>query len=394
MPTNDSIPADIPPYSHDAGTVGTGAILLITGDAELRERLEVRLLSAGFDVRVVDNGDDALDSLFETLPALIVVDGGLPGMDAYAFTQKIRSFDEARFTPVIMVAVHDDVAVRIQAYQVGIDDVREKPVDVDEMVARVQSLLRSRLLYQNLLDENGELQAAHDAHRDAQQLYRGLFTASPTPVFAVDPQDLTVIFASDSAAHLTGYDPETLTGTGLGLLCPGEVGSEWLERLCSEVAIDGDVRIEEGTIVIADGRRVPVEAALGRTVSGGAGSRAGAPSPAGWRTVVILTLSDLRSRNESDLARLTAERTSMLRETAIAVNSRVNDPLFVILNDIASLQAAMKTVDPSVQSRLARILEAAQRIQRVTAQLSAITTVVTKEYLPGVRMLDLDESTT
>jgi hypothetical protein len=82
----------------------------------------------------------------------------------------------------------------------------------------------------------------------------------------------------------------------------------------------------------------------------------------------------------------------MLRETAIAVNSRINDPLFVILNDVAALQSALKTAEGSIQSRLARVYEATQRIQRVTAQLSAISTVVTKEYLPGVRMLDLDES--
>ena len=371
MPTNDPISANPPSWEN--------SILIVSDDADTRDPLRARLQVAGNDVHLVDNEDDALAYVLNAAPALIILDDSIPVMDVYGFVQKIRGFDEARFTPTLLISSTGDTVDRVRAYQAGIDAFMTKPVILVEVAARVQGLLKSRLLYRNLLDENRELQGAYDAHRETEQLYRSLFSALPLPTVVVDPANVVVALANDKASELTGYDPESLTGLALSQLSPGEQGSDWLPRMCAEVIQDGLVRSEEGSIVGADGRRIPVGAEMATTQSGG-------------HRYAVLTMSDLRVRNEADVERMTNQRSSMLRETAIAVSSRINDPLFVILNDVAALQAALTTADHPIQSRLARVYEAAQRIQRVTAQLSAISTVVTKEYLPGVRMLDLDES--
>jgi len=375
MPTHDPISAT-PLTQSDSWQ---SSVLIVSDDAGTRDPLRTRLQAAGHDIHLVDNEDDALTYVLNAAPALIVLDDSIPVMDVYGFVLKIKSFDEARFTPTMLISADVDASDRIRGYQAGIDAVQSKPVDLEEVAARVQSLLKSRLLYRSLMDENRELQAAYDAHLETEQLYRSLFSAIPHPTFAIDPANASVTFGNDKAARLTGYASEALTGLSLSKLSPGEVDSDWLSRLCGDVAREGGQQNAEGAIVAADGQRVPVFAEAAQT---GEGDKA----------VVVLLLYDLRIRNEADVQRMSTERAAMLRETAIAVNSRVNDPLFVILNDIAALQTTLKTADGAVQSRLARVLEAAQRIQRVTAQLSAISTVVTKEYLPGVRMLDLDES--
>jgi len=375
MPTHDPISAT--PQTHSDSW--QSSVLVVSDDAGTRDSLCTRLQSAGHDVHLVDNEDDALAYVLNAAPALIVLDDSIPVMDVHGFVQKIKSFDEARFTPTMLISDDGDTSDRIRAYQAGIDALHVKPVDLEEVAVHVQSLLKSRLLYRNLMDENRELQAAHDAHRDTEQLYRSLFSAIPHPAFAIEPANVSVAFGNDKAVELTGYSHEALTGTTLSQLSPGETDSDWLSRLSGDAARDGVSHNAEGSIVAADGQRIPVMAEAARTENSG-------------KAVVVLLLYDLRIRNEADVDRMSTERSAMLRETAIAVNSRINDPLFVILNDIAALQAALKTADAAIQSRLSRVFEAAQRIQRVTAQLSAISTVVTKEYLPGVRMLDLDES--
>lgn len=375
MPTHDTTPGDA--HQHQPSWQAT--ILIISDDPLTVDPIRTRLLAAGHDVRVAAGEDEGLETLFDARPALIIADEDVEGFDAYGFSQKIKGFDESRFTPIILLAAQDDATERTHAYQAGIDDVARKPADLDALAARVQSLLKSRLLYRSLLDENRELQAAHDSHRDFEVLYRAMFAASPSAAFAVDPEKQTIQFASNKASYLTGHAGGTLEGLSLDALSDKESGSGFLQRLCTQVVREGYAPVEDGFIVAADGQRIPVEAGVGR-------------ASVGDRLVVILILTDLRHRNAAEVERMAEERGSMLRETAIAVNSRINDPLFVILNDVAALQAALKTAEGPIQSRLARVQEAAQRIQRVTAQLSAISTVVTKDYLPGVRMLDLDES--
>lgn len=367
-PSDETVPA--PPNS---GTEWRSTLLVVSRDSQIVDGLRRRLQQTGQGVESADTAEYALARATEHPPAVIVIDADTSGVDGCALAQRLKTADETRFVPIVLLSSASNSA---RAYKSGVDDVRAKPVDFDELTSRVHSLLRSRVLYQNLLEENHELQAAYDTHRHSEQLYRALFDTLPLSVFAVNAKTHTITHANRAATVLTGYHPEILNGLAFAKLSPGDSGVDWLNGLFAE---QPSAATSQGTIVAADGRRIAVEAAVSRIDH--------MIDP-----LVVVVLTDLGLRSQGDRARIEAERVAMLRETAIAVNSRINDPLFVILNDIGSLQTALKSAEGSLQSRLARALEAAQRIQRVTAQLSAITTVVTREYLPGVRMLDLDES--
>jgi PAS domain S-box-containing protein len=234
-------------------------------------------------------------------------------------------------------------------------------------------------LTEALPDENRELQLAYEAVRYSESLYHALFAESPMPCFAIDAIALSITQCSDEAARLTGYLADSLSGQNIGILSPADGEGDWLSRLCADPSTSTSVSAGDGAIVCADGSSLPVEAWARRI----------AHHDQVW---IELCMADLRLRNESGQARIVTERSAMLRETVIAVNTKINDPLFVILNDIDTLQKSLGAIDSAAQSRLLRVSEAAQRIQRITAQLSAATLPVTIEYLPGVRMLDLDES--
>ncbi len=241
-----------------------------------------------------------------------------------------------------------------------------------------------RRLYDDLIEQHRELGIAYETQRDMGSLFRALFQTLPAPVCVADPVKLTIEYANDELAALAGYPVEAVVGEPvdrLGTDGPdiGQQSATWLSELCVSLSKPGDAASAEGTLLCADGVRVPV-AASGRRFS------------YQDRVLLAISITDLRGQNEFGAGRLEQGRAEMLRETAIAVASKVNDPLFVILSDVVALQGALASADPAILSRLGRVLEAAQRIQRVTAQLSAITAPVAKEYLPGVRMLDLDES--
>ena len=373
-------------------------ILIIEAERELRDQLCGRLASSEHEVRAVDGGIDALAAIATRSPDIIILSASISYIDGYEVSRHLKNTDDTRFIPIIMMSESDDPEDKSYAYSIGVDEYLVKPVDLDDMSYRVDKLLRVRWLYKNLLDENQELQAAYDESREKEAFYNAAFYNLPIASFIIDPDQFVITAMNESAAQLTNYDSGALTGGIIGRLCPD---TDWLTGICKEAASQSKVRNpadetrsresdraqtapsesirKDGEILINDGVRVPVEASASLMEYRN-------------RTAVALSIVDCRSRDASVRRLIQTERLSMLREMAIAVNSKVNDPLFVILNDIASLTSSLSGSEQVTLSKLSRVLEAAQRIQRVTAQLSAINNPVSRDYLPGVRMLDLDES--
>ncbi|MGB3138949.1 MAG: ATP-binding protein, partial [Nodosilinea sp.] len=83
----------------------------------------------------------ALDVLGQTPPDVILLDVMMPGLDGYAVTQRIRDNSALPYIPILLITAHDHSSL-VQGLDVGADDFIRKPVDVNELRARVRSLLR------------------------------------------------------------------------------------------------------------------------------------------------------------------------------------------------------------------------------------------------------------
>lgn len=114
-------------------------ILVVDDEPQIRRSLQVNLESKGYPVVSVENGDEALQALAQRSPDVIVVDLLLPGMDGIELTRRIRSRSSV---PIIFLSAIGDEPKKVEALEVGADDYVTKPFSMEELTARVRSVLR------------------------------------------------------------------------------------------------------------------------------------------------------------------------------------------------------------------------------------------------------------
>ena len=115
-------------------------ILIVEDDRELRQLFQHVLTKNGYSVRGVSNGREALDTLEQDYCDLIISDIMMPVMDGYELVRQLR--DVGNTTPVLMITAKDAFDDMRLGFQSGVDDYMVKPINVNEMVLRVQALLR------------------------------------------------------------------------------------------------------------------------------------------------------------------------------------------------------------------------------------------------------------
>lgn len=115
-------------------------ILIAEDDRELRRLFAHVLIKNGYTVKEVGNGKEALDAIDAEYFDLIVSDIMMPIMDGYEFIRLIR--EAGNTTPVLMITAKDAFDDMKKGFVSGTDDYMVKPINVNEMVLRVQALLR------------------------------------------------------------------------------------------------------------------------------------------------------------------------------------------------------------------------------------------------------------
>jgi two-component system, sensor histidine kinase and response regulator len=121
--------------------VCTGTILVVDDSADNRFLVQTTLEYGGYEVALAENGKIALEKIDQLLPDLILLDVMMPGMDGYEVTQRIRQNLALPYIPILLITADERSSV-VQGLDIGADDFIRKPVDVDELLARVRSLLR------------------------------------------------------------------------------------------------------------------------------------------------------------------------------------------------------------------------------------------------------------
>lgn len=136
-------------------------LLLIEDDARLANRLAARLADDGMVVEHADSAERALSfRSFDTLAALIV-DIGLPGIDGVAFIRRIRAMGIA--IPILVLSARGNWEEKVEGLNAGADDYVVKPVRAEELIARLQALLR------RAAGQSGECLAAGGIELDLRQ---------------------------------------------------------------------------------------------------------------------------------------------------------------------------------------------------------------------------------
>lgn len=139
-------------------------ILVIDDEPQIRRFLRIGLAAQRYDVMEAGSGAEGLSSAVLGKPDLVVLDLGLPDMDGQEVLQRLReSFDG----PVVILSVRHQERDKVQALDAGANDYVVKPFSIQELLARIRVLLRSRSSEADGVTgfDDGHLQVCFDDHR-------------------------------------------------------------------------------------------------------------------------------------------------------------------------------------------------------------------------------------
>jgi two-component system NtrC family sensor kinase len=126
-----------------SGTARSTTVLIIDDSPTFREELKSLLQSSGYAVVTAETGEDGLRAAVDVRPAVIVVDGVLPGIDGSTVIRRIRADAVLRSTPCILLTASEERSGELRALDAGADAYVRKDEDTQIILARVTAVLRS-----------------------------------------------------------------------------------------------------------------------------------------------------------------------------------------------------------------------------------------------------------
>ncbi len=141
-------------------TASKKLILIVEDDHHIAEGLRLNLTLQGYDIIVATDGVAGLNRWKERRPDLVILDIMLPGIDGLSILQSIRLEDER--LPILILSAKGDPSDRIKGLSHGGDDYLPKPFNLEELLLRVERLLKRGSWTQ---ENGGPLEPAFDTYR-------------------------------------------------------------------------------------------------------------------------------------------------------------------------------------------------------------------------------------
>ena len=114
-------------------------VLVVDDDETIRRTLRINLRARGYEVEEVATGADALSTVDDAPPDLVILDLGLPDVDGVEVLRRLRRTSRV---PVVVLSARQQSDDKVEALDEGADDYVTKPFGMDELMARVRSALR------------------------------------------------------------------------------------------------------------------------------------------------------------------------------------------------------------------------------------------------------------
>jgi DNA-binding response OmpR family regulator len=118
-----------------------GRVLVIDDDGDVRALVVGLLERAGYEVNEASDGRDGLRAVFSDRPDLVLLDVTMPGLDGWGTLERIRELTDV---PVLMVTARSGELEKVRGLKAGADDYLTKPFGRQELLARVEALLRRK----------------------------------------------------------------------------------------------------------------------------------------------------------------------------------------------------------------------------------------------------------
>ena len=127
-----------------------GTVVVVDDTDVTAEVLRRHLVADGYTVEVAGDGVSGLETVRRVSPDLVLLDVVMPGMNGFELCRRLKTSPATRLTPVVLITTLDAREDRIRGTEAGADDFLTKPIDVEQLRARVRSLLRVKHLTDDL----------------------------------------------------------------------------------------------------------------------------------------------------------------------------------------------------------------------------------------------------
>src|SRR5919202_2408751 len=159
---------------------GKGTILIVDDSPTNIEVLFDFLKNAGFEVLMAPDGESALEKVKEVSPDVILLDIIMPGIDGFETCRRLKANPSTQDIPVIFMTALSQTVDKVKGFSLGAVDYDTKPVQQEEVRARVTLHLTIRNLQKKLQEQNLQLQKAEEKYRTIfENATEGIFQATP-----------------------------------------------------------------------------------------------------------------------------------------------------------------------------------------------------------------------
>lgn len=114
-------------------------ILVVDDESQITRVLRTSLSAQGYDIRVANSGEMALEIMKDWQPNLIITDLSMPSVDGVELCRRVRAVSQV---PIVVLSVRDQERQKVEALDAGADDYVTKPFGMNELLARVRANLR------------------------------------------------------------------------------------------------------------------------------------------------------------------------------------------------------------------------------------------------------------
>ncbi|MCC3860489.1 PleD family two-component system response regulator [Pseudemcibacter aquimaris] len=238
----------------------TARVLVVDDVLHNVKLLEAKLRSQYFDVLTAMDGVEALEIIENEQPDIVLLDVMMPGMDGFEVCRRVKGNPKVAHIPIIMVTALDQPKDRVTGLEAGADDFLTKPIQDLPLFARVKSLVRLKVLMDELRIRNSTGQAfSGDTLSELSS--------------AIDMNNVKALLIEDYervAKRIVGYLDETVDQVDLDNVADGKISTEKLEqydlfiislslrdvdglRLCSQIRSSENTRHSPILVLIDDG---------------------------------------------------------------------------------------------------------------------------------------------
>jgi len=193
-------------------------ILIVDDNADLVKLLSLYLTNSGFETFGLESGEMALKHIGQINPDIILLDILMPNMDGFETCARLKENPHTKDIPIVFLTALADTENKIKGFQMGAVDYITKPLQGEEVLARVTTHLTLRQLQHDLREQNRQLQEENikqrrvqEALRESREHYR-LLAENSTDMIARQTPKAVYLYVSPACHSLLGYEIEEMVG--------------------------------------------------------------------------------------------------------------------------------------------------------------------------------------